>query len=388
MGDTPPRFSIVVPYRARLANIRLVFESLAAQTVGPGRFEVVVGVMEYEPEYVRLCAEFEGRLDIVSVLSGRPWQVGYARNLALRQARGEVLVLLDADMVLPPNLLRTLWDRHFAYGQRVCVVGQMIDYDNNTSDVETVEVKPFEHYRTLLARLEASGEVRSDPRVHAVHVIPWSFAWTALLAVPAAVVREHGLTFDLDFHGYGVEDLEWAHRLGSTGTPIVMGVDVYGIHLPHVRSLAANQRTESANYRRFLRKWPGVDVELACSFGDFEANERFGGLQERIGDAVGVPGGSLAVAKGEVDGVGTMVVGVVRDATGRVVDPLLEAWIEGFEILPLVGLALPWDDGDVARARVLEPVLRLGEPYSDRVLAEVGRVARSVVGPDRVHRDG
>jgi GT2 family glycosyltransferase len=374
------RFSIVIPYRQRLANLRLVFESLAEQTLDQARFEVVVGVLEYSSEYVSLCQEFSERLDVVSVLSGRPWQVGLARNLALRQTRGEVLLLLDADVVLPPNLLQTLYERHFAYGQRVCVVGQMIDYNNNTSDVESVQVKGFDHYRELLAKLEAVGEVREDPRLQCAHVIPWSFAWTALIAVPAALVAEHELSFDLDFHGYGVEDLEWAHRVSATGTPITVSADVYGIHLPHQRSLAANQRTESINYRRFLRKWPGPDVELASAFGDFEANARYRDFTARIREAAALDDGSLAVLFGVVDGVSTLVVGAVVDRHGQLVDRRL---VSGFdvppEVLPLTGLALPWEDDGVARARILPAVDRFADPYQERMLAEIRRVTSSVI---------
>jgi hypothetical protein len=36
-------FSIVIPYRQRLANLRRAFESLAEQTFDQRRFEVVVG---------------------------------------------------------------------------------------------------------------------------------------------------------------------------------------------------------------------------------------------------------------------------------------------------------------------------------------------------------
>jgi hypothetical protein len=213
--------------------------------------------------------------------------------------------------------------------------------------------------------------------MHAVHVIPWSFAWTALIAVPAALIREHELYFDLDFHGYGVEDLEWAHRLTTTGTPIVMGADVYGIHLPHVRSVAANQRTEAVNYRRFLRKWPGIDVELAGAFGDFEANARCRDYTDQLRAAVGTDhaGGSLAVLRGEVDGVSTILIGAVVDAEGNPLEPKPE----GFEVLRLTGLALPWNDGEVEQARVLPPVSRIGEPYQERILAEARRVAIDVV---------
>ncbi|EPJ38525.1 hypothetical protein STAFG_4391 [Streptomyces afghaniensis 772] len=188
-----PKFSIVIPYKQRLDNIRLCFESLAEQSLEKGEFEVLVGVMEYSPEYVALCQEFTDRLTVVSVLSGDEWQITRARNMAMRQASGQVMVQLDADMALPPRFLENLYRKHFAYGQNVCVIGQMIGYDNNNSDVDDVDVRPFGHYREKLAELDAADEVRMDMRLQVDHVVPWAFAWTALIALPTALVVENDL---------------------------------------------------------------------------------------------------------------------------------------------------------------------------------------------------
>ncbi|MET9833435.1 glycosyltransferase [Streptomyces sp. NPDC006385] len=383
-----PKFSIVIPYKQRLDNIRLCFESLAEQTLDSGEFEVLVGAMEYSPEYVALCREFTGRLTIVSVLSAEDWQITKARNLAMRQASGQVMVQLDADMALPPRFLENLYARHFAYGQNVCVIGQMIGYDNNNSDVDSVEAKPFAHYRQKLAELDAADEVLLDMRMQVDHVIPWAFAWTALIALPTALVREHALYFDEDFRGYGVEDLEWAHRISATGTPLVMGRDVYGIHLPHTRSVSGNRETERLNYRRFVRKWPGADVELAAAFGDFEANGHAMEFRRELAtvtaDASGTGDRAPAVVLGAQDGQSVLVVGAVVDA-GQTEPPAgLGIRFDAHprpEVLPLAGLALPFPDRSIDVCHVLPPVTRFSPQYRKAVLGEAERVAKTLVEP-------
>jgi GT2 family glycosyltransferase len=387
-----PKFSIVIPYRQRLHNIRLAFASLAEQTLGRDEFEVIVGAMDLSEEYTALCREYTGRLRVTSVVSGEDWQVAQARNLALRQATGRVVICLDADMILPPGLLRRLWDRYYAYGQRVCVAGQMADYDNNNTDVTDVAARSFDHYRPLLAALDNSDDgnggngngigVGSDARLGAEHVIPWAYAWTALVAVDRGLIEEHGLFFDQEFTGYGVEDLEWAYRIGRTGTPIVMARDIAGIHLPHPRNVAANRATEARNYRYFVGKWPESDTELAAAFGDFEANGLAREFRAEIAAAAGGDGHALAVVRGRADGVDTLVVGAVTDARGAftgayppaaVLDPGAPT-----EVLPLAGVALPWADASVAVCQILPPVARLGARYRDAVLAEAARVAATV----------
>jgi GT2 family glycosyltransferase len=379
-----PKFSIVIPYKQRLDNIRLCFESLAEQTLGTREFEVLVGVMEYSPEYVSLCQEFTDRLTIVSVLSGGEWQITRARNMAMRQASGQVMVQLDADMALPPRFLENLYRKHYAHGQSICVIGQMIGYDNNNSDVDDVEVRPFGHYREKLAELDAADEVRLDMRLQVDHVIPWAFAWTALIALPTALVVENDLYFDEDFRGYGVEDLEWAHRICATGTPIVMGRDVYGIHLPHKRSVAGNRATERLNYRRFVRKWPDPDVELAAAFGDFEANGLALDFRRELSAAIGDDGRGPAVIRGEVNGESVLVIGAVLDSgqtlDGTVCGVRFDARPQP-EVLPVAGLALPFPDQSIDVCRVLPAATRLSDRYLKLILAEADRVGRTVAGP-------
>ncbi|MBN1172006.1 MAG: glycosyltransferase [Micromonosporaceae bacterium] len=388
-----PRFSIVIPYRDRLDNLRLALESLTAQTVEPRTFEIVIGAMEDTTRYLDLCREFADRLTLVSVSSTRRWQVGQARNLAIRQATGDILILMDVDMVLPSRCLEHLEACHFGFGQRVCVIGQMIDYDNNTVDVTEVDAKPYAYYRDLLAELEAGTGTGTgtgtdgrlgdlDPRGSARHVIPWTFAWTALIALPRDLVVAHDLTFDPGFHGYGIEDLEWGYRVCRTGTPIVLGREFFGVHLPHLRDVAANRRTETPNYRYFLSKWPGLDVELACALGDFEANAAYQDYRREIERVAGGPGCSLGVVHSVIHGQSHLSLGVPLPAGSR---PEAVASNAPFdqgsltEVLPIAGVALPYDDAGVHHCLVLPTVTRLPARYRDLVFAEARRVSATPV---------
>ena len=383
---TVPKFSIIIPYKQRLHNVRLAFEALAQQSLPRGEFEVVVGAMEHSPDFTVVCQEFSDPLDIVAVGCSYQWQVGRARNLALRMARGSVVVLLDVDMVVPRRFLENLWDQHFAEGQRQCVVGQMIDYDNNGTDVVSVESRPYSYYADLLARLEEDGPGPVDARLRTKHVIPWAFAWTALVALPRAAIVQHDLVFDLKFHGYGVEDLEWAYRVSLAGIPIVMSEGVFGIHLPHQRNVAANRQTEEANYRYFLGKWPSVEVELATVFGDFQANEELPVFRRELADVLEHTSSGPAVVRGILDGVDTLVVGGSLGHAGEVALPAGMTFDESdVTVFPLAGLALPLESGSVQRCLLLPAVGNFSTKYREAILAEAGRVARETVDVAAAH---
>lgn len=378
------KFSVVIPYKQRLDQLRIALAALADQTMDRSDFEVVVGVMEYSPEYVQLCQEFIDRLNIVSVMAAGDWNVSRARNIALRQASGEVALLLDADMATPNTLLDHLYRRYFSDQRDVCVVGQLVNYRSNR-DVQTPVVQPYPHYRALLAQRQATTGVREDPRWQLESLpLAWSIVWTALVALPTATIRRHGLYFDESFQGWGVEDQEWGFRIAAAGVPIIRGEDVYAIHLPHARDSAANTRTARRNLWRFVTKWQQPEVELVAALEWKGANRVFAEVTDELRRVNEADGYRLGVARGPVDGTDTLFVGAKIDSGRRPLgDGIPLPFDDGHprEVFTLVGFALPYDDKTVTECRVLPPIHELSPPYRDLVLREVDRVGRRIVTP-------
>ncbi|MEU8352690.1 glycosyltransferase [Streptomyces sp. NPDC048845] len=354
-------------------------------------FEVVIGALEYSPEFAAVCEEYADRLDIVAVMSGVEWNVCRARNLALRNANGQVIVVLDADMVVPPTFLRNLYDRYYRHGQNICVVGQMIGYEDVfRSEIESVETRPYSHYRKALAQLESQDQVLMDNRwtpeyASAFARFPWVQACTALVAVPAQTVREHDLTFDEGFRGWGPEDQEWARRISRSGTPIVLGEQVYGLHLPHVRSMTTQNHTETLNWRYYLSKWPELDVEVSLAYEQLEADRLFPEIERELAELVAGAGGLRpGVVRGQMGGRSVLTVGALVDEATRTPAPEIIAGYDTgavLEVLPLVGLALPYEDDSVDECRVLAPVAGLSEQFRDTAVREAERVSRKLVLP-------
>ncbi|MGW0761003.1 glycosyltransferase family 2 protein [Streptomyces sp. NPDC002814] len=389
-----PKLSIVIPYKQRLDNIRAVFLSLAEQTLHPAEFEVVVGVMEYDPHYVELCREFTDRLRIVSVLIADEWNTSQARNLGIRHATGQVLVVLDADVILAPTTLLNLWEQYFRHGQNICVQGQVFGYDDVLDDtVEAVDVQPYSVYRKTFAELASTDCPRLDPRwspeaAPAFARFPWAFVRTGFMALPTDTIRRHGLTLDEGFIGWGAEDQEWGLRISLTGTPIVLGQNVYGIHLPHRRDFAAQDRSATLTNRYYLAKWPRLELELALAFGGWptaeqlyaEAEEQLAeaGSGRRLGTVLGTVGGARVLA------VGALLAPAPADGRYDVADPEVEAlfgpgpWAYD-EVAPLAGFALPHADASIDECHLLPPVDRLGERYREAVRREAERVALMVM---------
>ncbi|MFE1834058.1 glycosyltransferase family 2 protein [Streptomyces sviceus] len=381
-----PKLSVVIPYKQRLRNFRVALAALAEQTLPAHEFEIVVGALEYSPEYLEACREYADRLTVVSVLVDEEWNLSRSRNLALRQVSGEVVVFLDADLALPPRCLETVYDRYYADGQNVCVVGQIVGLDGRSDrEAETADLPEHQRFRELLTALEAAPDERHDKRWRFdPFVLPWTLVWGAFIVVPTASVRRHGLLFDEGFRGWGGEDQEWGYRVHAAGIPIVRGQDVYGLHLPHVRDVSSNFREFDVNMDHFLTKWPVLDVELFRAFDMWGANRSYEEIRHEIAAIAPGPKGALGVARGTVDGRDTLVVGVPLTAPAggppEIVDPAVRGLFEASpRVLPLVGLALPFAGESVEECRVLPTVARLSERYRKAVLDEVSRIARRVV---------
>ncbi|MER7165438.1 glycosyltransferase family 2 protein [Micromonospora sp. NPDC000207] len=376
------RVSVVIPYRQRLPWLRRVLAALAEQTLPRTEFEVVVGAVDHCPEFLATCAEFDDRLTVVAVVAGGEWNVGRARNLALRQARGEVTVLLDADVALPPTALARLYDSHFAAGQRVCVLGRMHGYDARVEDDR--DLLPFDAYRDVLRDLERPEGAPDDVRWRLPDTpLAWTLVWTGLVALPTADLHRHDLWFDEEFRVWGSEDQEWGLRVAEAGVPIVRGDGLTGLHLPHSRDVTSNYRALRDNKRYLLAKWPRLDVELYLAVNFTDANAEYPAVAREVAD-LAAPGTRLGVARGLVDGVTALDVGVVLDEADRIVDPQLAARFDGgtpTEVLPLVGLALPWPDGSVVECRLLPPIEALTPRYREAVTREARRVAGRVDPP-------
>jgi GT2 family glycosyltransferase len=381
-----PRLSIVIPYKKRLENLRAVFASLAEQTLPRTDFEVVVGVMEYCPDYVTLCREYTDRLTITSILVDEEWNTSRARNLGIRHASGQVLVVLDADVILAPECLANLYRRHYRHGQQVCVLGQVVGYENVVGDdVTQVEALPYAHYGKILAGLGAADRAAADPRwapetASAFARFPWAFAKTGLMALPLAALRELGLLLDEGFLGWGPEDQEWALRIARTGMPIVLGQDVYGMHLPHLRDFAAQDHEAGMTNKHYLAKWPRLDLELALAFGGWlEADRIYDEIASELAHAA--EGGVLGAVTGRDGDREVIVLGVTLDERNRPVDETGAGFgdLTGRSATPLTGFALPYEDGRIGECRILPPITRLSARCQDAIRREAGRVARSVV---------
>jgi GT2 family glycosyltransferase len=190
------KISVVIPTFNRADSLAVVLPSLLNQTFPAEDFELL------------LCdaGSTDGTEDLLKELDdprlvfapGENTGRSGARNRGVREARGDLILFTDADIIAEPDLLRQHFDFH-AKHPGDAVVGCEVQVDT----------------------LEQYEEYRRDPQKHARHsvqrrTVPWHYFLTGNASARKADLLRVGV-FDEDFTGYGHEDLELGYRLQKSG---------------------------------------------------------------------------------------------------------------------------------------------------------------------------
>ena len=98
-------FSLIIPVYNRPDDLREVLDGLAQQTYP--HFEVIVVESGSVITSDKVVANFSDRLDVHYAPTGNHGQ-GFSRNHGMTQAKGDYFVILDSDIIIPPQYLETV----------------------------------------------------------------------------------------------------------------------------------------------------------------------------------------------------------------------------------------------------------------------------------------
>ncbi|HFC11297.1 MAG TPA: glycosyltransferase family 2 protein [Anaerolineae bacterium] len=205
------KLSIVLPTYNRLDQLKQVLAGLEVQTFPLDQFEVVV-VSDGSPDdtdaYLRQVATPLQLNPVFQVNQG----VAVARNRGIREARADVILFIDDDVVPTPTLLEQHLNTHSA--ENIVVLGPML------SPPDFV-MKPWVDWeqKMLMKQYEDMLEGKWQPTARQFYTGNTS------------VRREHLIAaggFDPAFRR--AEDVELAYRLDGMGLEFVFNYDAVGYH--------------------------------------------------------------------------------------------------------------------------------------------------------------
>jgi glycosyltransferase involved in cell wall biosynthesis len=235
--------SVITPTRDRAPVLARYLGTVTKQSLDPSRYEVVVvddGSTDDTPAVVE-AAQRSSRCEIRMFRLPQRSGIPAARNLAVREARGDLIVFVDSDEFAPPTFLAAHLDCHLRAGRNIICRGPVIV----THSLD----RPFDTRYGILDLSTAYFDTDNS-----------------------SVRREHlfrvGL-FDEKFSPYGWEGLDLGFRLRNLGLRRVFRRDAPVYHYrPAISSdalpaLFAKEEERALTALRFFEKNPTLEARLA-----------------------------------------------------------------------------------------------------------------------------
>jgi chondroitin synthase len=256
--------TVVIPFYEGLGILDRTLASLTLQTYPRDLWEIVV-VEDGSPQSTEpIVGKYARDLNILRVGQERQgFRLSAARNLGIRLASGDVIVLLDFDVVcLPDHLAYCL--RWFKMNSPVATFG-LREFVDLTGFMPSQIASWIVRLPSLRRVPSTSNRFRTiDKRVPEVDCIKFDpFPCNSFHGCNIAFWREDALRvglFDTAFDGYpGYEDIEFAYRLQQLGRYIVYEPRATVYHQENqVVSLEQRQQGRIVNLKKLYRKVPGI----------------------------------------------------------------------------------------------------------------------------------
>jgi GT2 family glycosyltransferase len=243
----PPQASIVVVTYGASVPTRLCLDSVLANTDDLTYELIVVDNGSDGAGLVYLRALAQANAHVRLAMNGENVGFAAALNQGLRMARGEILVVMNNDVIVPPRWLRRL-ARHLR-DSSVGLAGPVTNRSGNEAEVRTV----YETYGQFLGAAHATGEEHRGETTE----IPTLTMFCVALRRDA---YERIGPVDERFGRGLLEDDDYSRRARDAGYRLVCAEDVLVHHFGEASFGALVPTGEydellAENKRRFEQKW-------------------------------------------------------------------------------------------------------------------------------------
>jgi len=240
-SGTTPAISIVIPTHNRAAGVARVINRLMSQDVDPACFEVIVVDSNSRDDTPRQLADLCTRYPNMTAVRCEKPGAAAARNMGIERATTPLVLLLDDDILVAPNLLKRLLVAHRKNPDCI-LLGNIIAPWGGATD-------PFHRY------LQEAQDVNIYDFEDDSNVPP-NYFYTACVAIPRSVLGN--TRFDEGFQVYGVEDIEFGFRLLTSDVRMIYLRDakVWHEYYPEFEEYARKKRRAGYSLGYFLKTHP------------------------------------------------------------------------------------------------------------------------------------
>jgi GT2 family glycosyltransferase len=242
------KLTVIIPTCNRAGVLLKTLSAYAQQTAREEILEILVIDDGSKDETSKAVSQFADTCPI-PVRHFRQENQGpaTARNRGIREAKGELVLLGDDDVIPVPTMVA----EHLAWQARypdpsIAIVGSIFC---------SPEVNP-----TPLMKWWGLNGLRFDPPLmKAGHDVSWAAGLFLNTSVKVTFLRENGL-FDERFRAYGYEDVELGYRLVRKGFRMIYNPDAMGYHYKRISFSDMCRRVRTMNTTPSLQIFSGTEA--------------------------------------------------------------------------------------------------------------------------------
>jgi glycosyltransferase involved in cell wall biosynthesis len=235
----PLTLSVVIPVYNRQEHLNLCLKALTDQSIPSSEYEIIV-IDDGSQDASAEVAKSYGTKTITTSNKGP----AAARNIGIEEAKGDIIIFLDADILVANDYLEMVRERHSKSNSLLLLGARRHLPEGVNNPVEAAvnldsREKLLRRYSFCLSHLNC----------------PWSVAYTCNFSISRNFHDD--IRFDEGYVGWGLEDIDFAYELYKQGAEIVFSKGICGYHLYHDRTLSpARYQSWLINLTRFLQKHP------------------------------------------------------------------------------------------------------------------------------------
>lgn len=252
--------SVIIPTYNRAKILQECLQALLQQTVPLKDFEVIIVddgstddtkkvVHDMKKDFAPHVRQAGSLNYIYQANKGQ----GIARNTALQEVKGNIVVLIGDDIIPEKNFLHEHLRYHLRYGQEnEAVLGF-------TTWHPAIPVSPFMNWMTNGSTIfgKFGGHQFAYEKLKGKTEADYNFFYTSNISLKRALLQKY--PFDPSFSGYGWEDIELGYRLTQReGLRLYYCPEAIGYHHHFMteESLANRMRNIGKSAWIFQRKYP------------------------------------------------------------------------------------------------------------------------------------
>lgn len=243
-----PFLSIIIPTYNRADKLEKCLSALRAQNLAGESFEVIVvddGSTDSTPQ---LLKKWAGKWSNLKYLHQKNAGQGNARNKALKEASGQVVLFIGDDIYPQEGFLEKHVDFHQEHPEKGYACLGLTEWD------PTQEITPFMKWLTH------GGPQFAYHKLQAEEEASFWYFYTSNISLKKEMLLKD--SFDPDFKAYGWEDIELGYRLAQKGLKLIYKPEAlaYHDHFMEEASLKKRMLGVGETARLFQKKQPGVTV--------------------------------------------------------------------------------------------------------------------------------